>query len=492
MSQILSQRTSLALSQEQRLTPQLIQAMEILQLPLTALEARLDRELDENPALEVAPLEVEGEVDAPPQDFDPPPGNTDQPLVVGENQADEFERLDSLVREYDVFDDEFAHRRSRETISEESDSKQEAMNNTAARPISLQEYLHEQWAFCDVDDETRRVGARVIDLLDETGRLAPSLDEIAAGLTPPVSPQQVQVALYEVQQLDPPGVAARTLSECLLLQLRALPGDTALEQAIVTQHLEDLEKNRLPAIARALNLEVDDIKDAVAVIARLSMHPGADVVERQTPPIVPDVIVEYDEESDRYDVRLARGNMRELRISPEFRELIERSRDDKDAREFARKKIEAANAIIDALRFRRERLLDVARAVVDAQRDFFDRGEQHLKILRMSDLAEKFECDPSTISRTVDEKYLQTPRGILPLRRFFTGGTESETGEALGWDSIKAKVKEIVDGENKHDPLSDDEIVDALQKAGIDIKRRTVAKYRAQLNIPAARQRRQY
>lgn len=492
MSQILSQRTSLGLAQEQRLTPQLIQAMEILQLPLTALEARLDRELDENPALEVAPLDADGETEASPSESEPGGGGDEKPLVLGENQAEEFERLDSLVREYDVFDDEFAHRRSRESVSEEGDNKQEAMNNTAARPISLQEYLHEQWAFCEVDDDLRRLGARIIDLLDENGRLLVPLEEIAAGISPSASLEAVQAALYEVQQLDPPGVAARSLSECLLLQLRRLPGDTSLEQAIVTRHLEDLEKNRLPAIARALNVEVDEIKEAIAVISRLSIHPGGDVVERRTPPIVPDVIVEYDADEDRYDVRLARGNLRELRISPEFRELIERSRDDKEAREFARKKIEAANSLIDALRFRRERLLDVARAVVEAQRDFFDRGEQHLKVLRMSDLAEKFSCDPSTISRTVDEKYLQTPRGILPLRRFFTGGTESESGEVLGWDSIKAKVKEIIDREDKHAPLSDDDIVETLQREGIDIKRRTVAKYRAQLNIPAARQRKQY
>jgi RNA polymerase sigma-54 factor len=207
---------------------------------------------------------------------------------------------------------------------------------------------------------------------------------------------------------------------------------------------------------------------------------------------VPDVVVEYNDQTDQYDVRLARGNTRELRISTEFREALEKSRDDKAAREFIKQKIEAANAIIDAVRYRRERLLEVAKSVVEAQRDFLDYGEQHLKVLRMSDLAARFGCDPSTISRTVDEKYMQTPRGIFPLRRFFTGGTESGSGEVLGWDSIKAKVQEIVDNEDKSRPLSDDEIVVRLSALGIEIKRRTVAKYRAQLNIPTARRRRQY
>ena len=151
-----------------------------------------------------------------------------------------------------------------------------------------------------------------------------------------------------------------------------------------------------------------------------------------------------------------------------------------------------AKSIIDAVRFRRERLLEVAQAVVLAQRLFFDQGEQHLQILRMSDLAQELGCDPSTISRTVDEKYVQTPRGIFPLRRFFTGGADSGNGEAIGWDSIKAKVKEIVDNEDKDKPLNDDQIVAQLESHGIKIKRRTVAKYRQQLDIPTARQRREY
>jgi RNA polymerase sigma-54 factor len=295
-----------------------------------------------------------------------------------------------------------------------------------------------------------------------------------------------------VQKLDPPGIGARSVREGLLLQLAALPGDNELEARIIREHLEDLQKNRLPAIARALGVDLADVKAAIEVIGGLSLHPGAEVVAEHPPPIVPDVIVEYNERENRYDVRLSRSNLRELRIAPEFRALLERARHDKSTREFVRQKIEAASAIIDAVRYRRERLLDVARAVVEAQRDFLERGEQHLKVLRMSDLAARFNCDPSTVSRTVDEKYIQTPRGIYPLRRFFTGGAATDNGDALSWASIKAKVAEIVAGEDKAKPLSDDEIVERLKGGGTVIRRRTVAKYRAQLGIPAARQRRQY
>lgn len=467
--------------------------MDILQLNTLALESRIAQEIDGNPALEVTPGDEDfGDTPEVVRD-ETPDGERD--LVVKEGDAGEFERLDNLVSEYDWIDDEaggYRGTKSRARSYEESDMKVDAMANTAARPQSLQEYLLQQWSLMDLDPRTRTLGETIIEHLDSSGRLTTPLQEIDWPADPPPPPEEATATLMEVQQLDPPGIAARSLQECLLLQLKALPGDNTLEHRIISEHFEDLQKNRLPQIAKALRVDVEEIKAAIQVIAQLSLHPGSDVVDQQLAPIVPDVIVEYDDEEDRYDVRLARGNTRELRISQEFRELLERSREDKQTREFVKQKIEAASAIIDAVRYRRDRLLDVAKAVVEAQRDFLDHGEQHLKVLRMSELAERFNCDPSTISRTVDEKYMQTPRGIYPLRQFFTGGADTGTGEALGWASIKAKVEEIINGEDKSNPLSDDEIVDKLKDAGIEIKRRTVAKYRAQLGIPPARQRRQY
>ncbi len=494
MSQMLSQIPRQLLQQQLRLTPQLIQAMDILQLNALALESRIAQELDGNPALEVLPGDEEVQAPVEPAAVEEERADGERAMVVGEGTAGEFERLDSLVREYDWIDDEAQYRGtvSRAQGGEETDGKLDAMANTAARPVCLHDYLLEQWGLVEVAERIRALGAELIDYIDETGRLGTPLEEIGRELNPPATSNERAEALAAVQELDPPGVGARTIQECLLLQLAALPGDNALERRIIAEHLEDLQKNRLPAIAKALGADVEEVKAAIQVIGRLSLHPGADVTEYQTPALVPDLIVDFDEQEDRYDVRLARGNLRELRISPEFRELLERSRNDPRAREFASQKIDAAKAIIDAVRFRRERLLEVGRAVVEAQRDFLDHGEQRLKVLRMSDLAARFGCDPSTISRTVDEKYIQTPRGIYPLRMFFTGGAETDEGEALGWASIKAKVNEIVAGEDKRNPLSDDEIVDKLKADGVDIKRRTIAKYRAQLNIPPARQRKQY
>lgn len=469
--------------------------MNILQLNTLALESRIAHEIDSNPALEVVSEdEFAAEAEAKPAAEEPAEG--ERALVVHEGDAAEFARLDNLVREYDWIDDAGDYRgtRSRARAAEDADNKLDAMANTASRPVCLADHLLEQWQLADVDGRTRAIGIAIIEQLEETGRLNTPLEEVAAAvpLKPAPTLTEMVAALEAVQQLDPPGIAARSLQECLLLQLDALPGRNELEHRIIREHFEDLRKNRLREIATALEVDLEEVKAAVRVIASLSLHPGTDFAARTAPAIVPDVLVEYDEKADRYEVRLARGNYRELRIAPEFRELLERSRHDKATRDFVKEKIEAASALIDAVRYRRERLLDVARAVVEAQREFLDHGEQHLRVLRMSDLAERFGCDPSTISRTVDEKYMQTPRGIYPLRRFFTGGAESEDGEALAWASIKAKVQEIVAAEDKGKPLSDDEIVQRLRQAGIEIKRRTVAKYRAQLDIPPARQRRQY
>ncbi len=495
MSQILSQIPHHLLLQQQRLTPQLIQAMDILQLNTLALESRITQELDGNPALELLPDddEVLPTVDTEPTAPEQTEG--ERALVVEDGgTASAFERLDNLVSEYDWIEDdgEYRGRVSRARSMEVADNKLDAMANSIARPPSLQEFLLQQWHMVEVDERTRAIGNRIIERIEDNGRLTTPLIEIAGDLQPVPSPEELNAVLAAVQMLDPPGIAARSLQECLLLQLEALPGENTLEKRIVREHFENLLKNRLPTIAKALGIDVEEVKAVTRVIGSLALHPGTEVFAESPPVIVPDVLVEYLEREDCYDSRLTRGNTRELRISPEFRELLEQSRGDKQSREFIKQKIEAASAIIDAVRYRRERLLEVAKAVVEAQRAFLDHGEQHLKVLRMSELAERFHCDPSTISRTVDEKYVQTPRGVYPLRMFFTGGAETDNGEELGWASIRAKVQQIISEENKSNPLSDDEIVDQLKAAGIEIKRRTVAKYRGQLAIPPSRQRKQF
>jgi RNA polymerase sigma-54 factor len=277
------------------------------------------------------------------------------------------------------------------------------------------------------------------------------------------------------------------------LQLNAQPGDNRIERMLIENHIEDITHNRLPAVSKATGYSLGEIGEAIkAMRSTLCLHPGYLVGDRSVPRIRPDVIVDYAETGGGLTVRLARGNAPSLRISANLAELARKKTNNKQTRDFARKHVEEAAALIDAVNFRRSRLLDVARAIVEKQQEFFESGPEGLQVCRMSDLATELECDPSTISRTVADKYLQSPRGIYPLRYFFTGGTETGDGKTTSWDSVKVRVKELIEAEDRQAPYSDDRVAALLKEEGIEISRRTVAKYRQQLSIPSARQRREF
>jgi RNA polymerase sigma-54 factor len=487
MAQFLSQTLSQHLRMEQRLTPQLIQSMSVLQKPVAELEAYIAGALETNVALEVAepePLE---------RDADSSTG-ADGKTNVDAREDRGFARLDRFSRDYDLDGIDHAPFALRRYASDgERDAKMGAMANTEGREISLHEHLLNQWALTEVTDDVRSAGEALIARLDPDGYLRLPLEDIAAGVRPPLSVELLERALPEVQKLEPTGVAARDTVECLLLQLTTLRGDNTIERTLIERHLDDITHNRLPAVAKATGYSIGEINEALkAMRSMLCLHPGYLVGNRTLPPIRPDVMVEYADSGGGLAVRLTRGNVPQLRIRDDVAALAKSKNNGKETREFARKHIEEAAALIDAVNFRRQRLLEVARAIAEKQRDFFDVGPAGLKVLRMSDLAAELGCDPSTVSRTVADKYLQTPRGIFPLRYFFTGGTETDDGETIGWDRVKSRVREIVDAEDRKNPLNDDQIAALLKNEGIEISRRTVAKYRQQLNIPATRQRRQF
>jgi RNA polymerase sigma-54 factor len=485
MSQSMSQMISQVMRQEQRLTPQLIQSMDILQLPLIALEQRINEELEQNPVLEYEPIQAKP-ADAQAATAETPDNADAQPAT-----HDPIDTLESII-DRGRFTSENVDYRHRAPANGEPDPKMEAMANTAARPQSLQEHLLDQWRFVEADPQIKRAGEVIISFIEDDGYLRTNFEMIGEAMRSAVPRPVLEQALYLVQKLEPPGIAARDLPECLLLQLQALYPGERLAAQIVRCCLPDVAKKRLPVIARATGASLADVKAAVDVIARLQMRPGSALTNRPVARIVPDVLVDYDEESEQYKVRLARGNNPRLRLSPYYLEMYRQNGADRATREFLRKKIEAARAIQDAIEYRRQRLLQVAKTVVERQRAFFEYGPEHLKILRMCDLAAEFGCDPSTISRTVDDKYMQTPRGIFSLRYFFTGGMQTVQGDPLSWDAVKARVQQIVETERKKRPLSDEQIARMLQGEGIDVSRRTVAKYRAQLSIPPARQRKEF
>lgn len=472
---------------EQRLTPQLIQSMAILQKPVADLETHVNEALESNAALERVEVEQPEEVDG---------GANGQGDNGSATQADErgFARLDRFSREYDLDSTDRAPFQARRFVDHgDRDAKMGALANTPGRGINLYEHLQGQWSLLDLDDAVRAAGVEIIDRLDPDGYLRLPLDVIAESVRTPLDADVLAQALNHVHQLEPIGVGSRDVMECLLMQLDALPGDNRIERTLIQHHLDDMTHNRLPAIAKATGYSLGEINEAIkAMRSTLCLHPGYLVGDRSVPTIRPDVIVEYARTGGGLTVRLVRGNMPELCIRDDVIAMAKTKSNGKETRDFARKQIEAATALIDAVSFRMSRILEVTKCIVEKQRDFFDIGPEGLTIFRMSDLAAQLGCDPSTISRTVADKHMQTPRGIYPLRYFFTGGTENLKGESIGWDRVKTRVRELVDAEDHKSPLNDDQIAAELKAEGVEISRRTVAKYRQQLDIPNARQRRQY
>ncbi len=483
----------LRLDQRMKLAPRMIQAMEILQLPLMALQERIESELVSNPVLEVQ----EGGDETPePSEETAPEARGDRDLVVKDNndQAEDFQRLDAYQKEYepDVWSGD-NYRPARATAGER-DPKLDAMANAPAHGQSLYEYLLDQWAFVETDEATHRAGGLIIQHLDEDGRLGDPLAEMATNSDGSVTLADLQAALPLVQQLDPIGVAARDLRECLLLQLasRAAAGEAVeLESELVRSFLRDIEMNRLPQVARKTGQSVERIKQAITSLSRLNLFPGRLIGERVAPPIQPDIVVEIDDDGE-LTITMTDGRLPPLNISRAYRRMARGGRLDRNAKDFLQKNIRSAHWLIGAIRQRRQTVHRVAEEVFKVQRDFFEHGRSALKPLPMADIAEKVGVHIATISRAVAGKYVQTPRGIFPLRMFFSGGTQTDGGKGMAWDAVRAKLQEIIDAEDKAKPLNDDELVAKLQDTGIKIARRTVAKYRKLMSIPPARQRRQF
>lgn len=514
MAQYLSMLPSQQMRLEQRLSPQLIQSMEILQLPLLALEARVREELESNPVLEeIEPTAAEGNGE-PTESADNTPEQ--------KQEAEGFERLDEMARTLELDPGDQPYAPPSRSYDGERDAKLDAMANTASRSETLNESLYRQWSLIEAAEPVKKAGEAIIDWMDEDGYLRTErehhrprdngdagesrplivrrtpeesdrlMDEIAMSRKPPIDRAVLDQALELVHTLEPTGVGARDLAECLMLQLHAQGDVDPFHAELVQEHLLDLGRNQFPLVAKKTHRTIDEIKAALTIIGKLNHHPGLLIQPRDVPRVSPDIIIDYDEDGDGYTVRLAKGNSPRLRLSNHYRRMLQDKQEDPAAREFIRQRAEAASMIIDAIHYRRERLLEMAKIILERQRDFFDFGPQFLNVLRMRDLAEELNCDASTISRTVDGKYIQTPRGIYPMRMFFTGGTTDAAGETVSWDAIKSRVKEIIDGEDKKDPLTDDEIARRLEAFGFHVARRTIAKYRAQLNVPSKRQRREF
>jgi RNA polymerase sigma-54 factor len=370
--------------------------------------------------------------------------------------------------------------------------------------------LLEQWSVVEVPAELKALGEAIIGYIDDDGYLRTPLDVIADRM--PEDEQGVKPAVGDLERaltalqllLEPPGVAARDLKECLLLQLDAIEAGEGGElgafarrngeqmdwkpvRKLIEDHLDDLAQNRLPKIVEKTGLSMTAVKQAMDQMGLLTIAPAKRLVTESTPAIIPDAVIEFDADQDRYLAYLNDRRLPNLRVNQEYASLARDRSAPKPTREFLKKNLSNAAWLIDAVEQRKRTLLRVIEAIIAAQRDYFDYGPQALRPLPMTQVADQLGIHVATVSRAVADKYVSTPRGVVALRGFFTGGTQNEAGEDVSWDAVKAALKEVIDSEDKSNPFSDDALADEVKKRGVEIARRTVAKYRAQLNIPSAR-----
>ncbi len=480
------------LSQQQKLAPRMIQSMEILQLPIMALEERIEQEIQENPCLERAESDPDLPEEPVEQENPDAPTAEEKELVVDDkkNNEEDFERLLNLDDEWpDTFDER--PRPSSTRLAEEGDRKHDAMANMVARPQSLQDYLRDQLGWFDLDERTRAMAERLIYSLDSNGYLPGRLEDLIDANSGPEDLETAKRALAVLQKLDPPGVGAHDLRECLLLQL--MPGMHCYEQlrTLISSHLEDLEHNRLPVIERRTGYSMELIQETLAELRKLNPKPGSIFSDVHAPTVTPDIFLEVTDEG-KYKVVLEDGRTPTLFISPFYRKLLQQGKATEVDKEWIKRKINSAQWLIDSIEQRRNTLTRVAQAIVDHQTEFLSKGPEYIEPLKMQQIADKVGVHVTTVSRAVDDKWIQTPRGIFPLKRFFGGGTVSASGDEVAWDTVRLKLHEIIDHENKQNPFSDDELVGELARHGLTVARRTVTKYRKAMSIPSSRQRRDW
>jgi RNA polymerase sigma-54 factor len=472
---------NLKLSQQLRLAPQIIQSIEILQLPAMDLRELIENELQENEALEVVEPAPDSFVENGASN-----GETESDGSFEDDAEKVLERLEGLAGA-----ERGAGYQSRGAAQEASDRKLEAMQNAPAADSGLAAHLERQLDELDCPPNVALAAEAIVYNLADTGLLPCSLAEVQAGMDVPVSSEEMEAGLRVVQGLDPVGVGARDLQECLLLQIRDDDEDAELRRTLVRDHFEDMKRNKLPRVAKAMGIDVGRIYELMQGLAHLSMRPGASYSTGPIRYIRPDVVIEW--EDGDYVVRLINDHLPRIGLSSDVRKMLAEARSDPKVREYLKRKIDSAKWLIEAIAQRQSTLERVVKEIVARQRDYLEFGVNHLRPLKMQEIADLLGIHVSTVSRAISDKHAQTPRGIVPLKFFFTGGTENEDGGVESRLSVKERVRELIGDEDKQNPLSDDEVAERLKdRYGLDIARRTVTKYRKALNIPSSRQRRMW
>jgi RNA polymerase sigma-54 factor len=483
MRQGLGQHT--VLRQDLRINPRLYQAMDLLYMPLLDLQAHLKQELLENPFLELlepseeeSPVETQVEV---------------KPEKEKTAAAEETNWEDILL---DGFDHGGWHEQTEEREYREPVSVQQH---------DLVDYLREQIQLLELTDRQKLLAESILGNISDDGYLAASLEDVVRGANelleefaqerthaPAVDPYtlaEAEALLPVIQLLDPPGVAARDLRECLMIQLRERGEADTLEYRLLDQSYEDFINHRWSDLGKRLGMDPAAVQAAADSIARLDPKPGLRYSGGSSGYIVPDLVVE--KVDGVYRVFLNDTNLPRLRLSRAYQEVArDRRKFVGENREFITQRLNSAQWMIQAIEQRRQTMLKVMNFIVDRQRDFFEKGIEHLRPLTLREVAEVINMHESTVSRVTNEKWVQTPRGVLPLKFFFSSALSTTSGEDASARAIRAQIEKLVADESALDPLTDQQIVQRLRERGVHIARRTVAKYRDQLGILSARMRR--
>jgi RNA polymerase sigma-54 factor len=479
------QKLGLNQSLQQKLSPQQIQFIKLLQVPTAELESRIEEELENNPALE------EGEDKELPED-----SNTEEEVDNTSND-DEIDLKDYLQ------DDDYSGFRMQGDGDDDDDREMPIPMST-----SLHESLMNQLDFLGLSEQDYIIGRQLVGSIESDGYIRRDLEAIVNDLAfsqgIETDTAQVEAILRKIQTFDPPGIAARSLQECLLLQLDRMDNghniDVAVAKKIITECYEEFTKKHYQKIQKKLDTEDEDfIRDAIGLIMKLNPKPGggagSSMVKNQY--IIPDFILTNN--NGKLELALNSRNAPELRISRSYTEMFKAydksNKQDKNLKEavtFVKQKLDAAKWFIDAIKQRQQTLLRTMQAIVDFQYDFFLEGDEtKLRPMILKDIASMINMDISTVSRVASSKSVQTDFGIYPLKYFFSEGITTESGEEVSSREVKQIIKEIIDGEDKSKPYSDDKLEKILNQRGYNIARRTVAKYREQLNIPVARLRKE-
>jgi RNA polymerase sigma-54 factor len=473
----LQQRLHTKLVQKLILTPSLQQAIKLLPMSTLELADMLNQEVVENPMLEeIQPDEAQSADGTVPEKGE---GDADVPAP----KADSWDDGDYAYFFGDYLDEGYRPKTQHEV------KELPPIENTLSTTSSLTDHLQWQLSLQTTDDTARAIGDAIIGNLDDDGYLVASVDEIA--LMGDWTVDQVETMLRLVQSFDPIGVAARDLQECLWLQLRHIGQEGTPAEKIVTEHLRMLQNHQVPELAKKLGLAIDDLKQHIEIIRHLDPKPGSRFNRRESQYVIPDVYVIKVE--DQYVAALNEDGLPQLRISPVYRRLLDKSAENaEETRAYVKDKFRSALWLIKSVEQRQKTIHKVATSIINFQKDFLDHGIEFLRPLVLRDVANDIAMHESTVSRVVTNKYIHTPQGVFEMKYFFHSGISSSYGDNVSSVTIKQRIRKIIEGEDPRKPMSDSKIVSILQKEGLVLARRTIAKYREELKIPTSNQRKMF